>query len=248
MGAWNEAHTESPFSHVVFFKYHFDGGDPDFLVLLDLLDFIRNKFFFLSLSAPSAASWFRARHANSAVRCVRSRAYPLGCTDLSAKDRQITQDSKNNFLVVAWFAEQAASQRVPSCFFVLRISRPQSAWARIALVAGGVSAPQRVQWCMARSGLHVPFRKYGAKTPNRHADQYPRPTTICLSWLAVVQRSQRHSSVQRTAPKGMPLFGYAQRSHQQYWWVISFNILVYTLFFSLAASLSRHMVYRPQSP
>ena len=48
VGGWKEAHTDgTPFAHVVFYHYHFDDGDADFLVLLDLLDFVRNKLFFL---------------------------------------------------------------------------------------------------------------------------------------------------------------------------------------------------------
>ena len=68
------------------------------------------------LLVPSAASWSRARHATSAARLLRSRAHPLGCPDLSAKDRPTTQDSNNTYLVAAWFADQAALQRVPFLF------------------------------------------------------------------------------------------------------------------------------------
>ena len=116
VAAWNEAVAVGiPFSHAVFTHYLLD-GNVDFLVLLDLLDFLCKKFFSLLLLAPSAASWSRARHANSAVRHVRSRAHPLGCPDLSPRDRQYTQDSNNNFIVAAWFVEQAALERVPFLF------------------------------------------------------------------------------------------------------------------------------------
>ena len=116
VAAWNEAVAVGiPFSHAVFTHYLLD-GNVDFLVLLDLLDFLCNKFFSLLLLAPSAASWSRARHANSAVRHVRSRAHPLGCPDLLPRDRQYTQDSNNNFIVAAWFVEQAALHRVPFLF------------------------------------------------------------------------------------------------------------------------------------
>ena len=42
VGAWKEARTEdTPFSHVAVAHYHIDDGNVDFLVLLDLLDFVR---------------------------------------------------------------------------------------------------------------------------------------------------------------------------------------------------------------
>ena len=41
---------------------------------------------------------------------------PLGSPDNSAANRQAAQDSDNWFTVAAWFAEQAASRRVPFLF------------------------------------------------------------------------------------------------------------------------------------
>ena len=90
--------------------------EPDFLVLLDLLVFSRDSYFSLILIAPSAASWSRAKHANSTVQPTRTRAHPLGSPDNSAANRQAAQDSNNWFTVAAWFAEQAASRRVPFLF------------------------------------------------------------------------------------------------------------------------------------
>ena len=142
VGAWNEARTElTPFAHVVVFHYHFNDDDAHFFILLDLLDFVRYKFFPLILLAPSAASWCRARHANSVAR------HPLGCPNHSAKERQTTQDSNNSFLVAAWFVEQTALQCVPFLFLCCEDfgGHSQHGWARAALVARGVSAPQRVQ-------------------------------------------------------------------------------------------------------
>ena len=77
----------------------------------------------------------------------------------------------------------------------------------------------------------MPFRRYGATTPHRHAVQHPRPTTIYLSWLAVVQKRELQSSVQRTTTRSMPLFSCAQRFHQRYWWVFPCVIVLFTFFF-----------------
>ena len=215
--------------HLVVHHYPLDDGDTDFLVLLDLLDFVRHKFSSFLLLAPSAASWSRARHVNSATRCLRSRSHPLGCSELSAKDRQTTQYSNNSFLVTSWFAEQAALQRVhflflcPEDFGGHSQHWPASPWSLVEF--------QRL------SGFNDIWR--GAAFMCRFADavQHPRPTTIYLSWLAVVQKRELQSSVQRTTTKSMPLFSCAQRFHQRYWWVFPCVIFLFTLFFLLVTSL-----------
>ena len=180
VGAWNKVRTEiTPFDHLAVHHYPLDDGDTDFLVLLDLLDFVRHKFFSFLLLAPSAASWSRARHANSATRCLRSRSHPLGCSELSAKERQTTQDSNNSFLVTSWFAEQAALQRVhflficPEDFGGHSQHGPASPWSLVEF--------QRL------SGFNDIWR--GAAFMCRFADMEQRHPTGMLSNIQRLRRS-----------------------------------------------------------
>ena len=104
---------------------------------------------------------------------------PLGCSELSAKDRQATQDSNNSFLVTSWFAEQAALQRVhflflcPEDFGGHSQHGPASPWSLVEF--------QRV------SGFNDIWR--GAAFMCRFADMEQRHPTGMLSNIQGLRRS-----------------------------------------------------------
>ena len=83
---------------------------------------------------------------------------------------------------------------------------------------------------------------------HRHADQHPRPMTIGLPRLAAVQETQRQSSVHGPLPKVCPCW-VKHKDPINSTGDLFLSASSFTLsFLFLVASLSRHMVYRPQYP
>ena len=172
VGAWNKVRTElTPFDHLAVHHYPLDDGDTDFLVLLDLLDFVRHKFFSFLLLAPTAASWSRARHANSATRCLRSRSHPLGCSELSTNHSRLQQQLSRHVVV-------CGTGRLAACSFLIylpgRFRRPPaSPWSLVEF--------QRL------SGFNDIWR--GAAFMCRFADMEQRHPTGMLSNIQGLRRS-----------------------------------------------------------
>ena len=90
---WSEAHSQlSSFPQCDFVHYNFDER-LKILVILDLIDRVRVRFFCAILLLPPAASWSRARHTGPGQWPLRSWSSPLGLQGVSANDYDRLQHS-----------------------------------------------------------------------------------------------------------------------------------------------------------
>ena len=79
----------------------------DFWAVLDLLDHVRQGYFFVIHVVPSASTWSRSRHSGLPGQPpLRSRSSPLGLASLSSEETEKIHSANRVLEIAAWVAEQ----------------------------------------------------------------------------------------------------------------------------------------------
>ena len=79
----------------------------DFLVVLDLLDHVRQGYFDMIHIVPSASTWSRSRHSGLPGQPpLRSRSSPLGLSSLSPEESEKIHSANRVLEIAAWVSEQ----------------------------------------------------------------------------------------------------------------------------------------------
>ena len=173
MEAWLTVGKESgePFEYAL---VHYNLQEShDVLVILDLLDRIRLGFFHSVFIIPPAASWSRARHADSAGQFpVRTRSQPFGVVHSTPETQARLQHENRSLDFIYWVAEQTLRCEVIRVPLVLIF--PED-------FGGDKETGPSSLWCMQElrdlEGLHEARRGAGFLCQLAGADQ-KRPLGI----------------------------------------------------------------------
>ena len=103
---WQLAKSRENFLEYALVHYNFEGSH-DMLVILDLLDRIRLGIFHSVFIILPAASWSRARHADSAGQLpVRTRSQPFGVVRTTSETQARLQRENRSLDFIHWIKEQ----------------------------------------------------------------------------------------------------------------------------------------------
>ena len=104
---------------------HFNfADDHDLVVILKLLDKVRDGFFQVVLILPPASSWSRARHVGPEGQPpIRSRNRPWGVIDASSAQYSKLLHDNRTAEISTWFAEQSLLREDPQDSSYLHIPR-----------------------------------------------------------------------------------------------------------------------------
>ena len=94
---------------------HFNfADDHDLVVILKLLDKVRDGFFQVVLILPPASSWSRARHVGPEGQPpIRSRSRPWGVIEASSAQYSKLLHDNRTAEISTWFAEQSLLREEP---------------------------------------------------------------------------------------------------------------------------------------
>ena len=94
---------------------HFNfGDDQDLVVILKLLDKVRDGFLQVVLILPPASSWSRARHVGPEGQPpIRSRSRPWGVIEASSAQYSKLLHDNRTAEISTWFAEQSLLREEP---------------------------------------------------------------------------------------------------------------------------------------